>query len=162
MRGVASTHCFANRPAALLRLVVAALCALLLLLGRALSLSVVSLGVAVDVQDVRRAQRPLEQLVRRAAAAADFGLGGGGGFLGARRRRLVLQRLGGTRVCRRLAALLLLRRTSSVGRFLSAGFGLGLGLWPGFFLLLGLKFDSRFVWKRNTTSNILLLRLNFS
>lgn len=98
-----STHCFVNMSVVFLRFVGLTL---LLLLGRGFSLSVVSFGIAVNVQDVCGAQRPLEQFVCWAAAVAQLRLLTAACLFRARSHHLALSRLGRTDVCDQHGVLL--------------------------------------------------------
>lgn len=93
-----TTYCFADMSADFLRLVVTAV-TLLFLLGRGFSLSVVSFGVAVDMQDVGGAQRPVKQFVCRAAAATQLRLVIAACLLRAQSHNLTFKRLRRADVC---------------------------------------------------------------
>lgn len=129
-----STHCFANTTVVLLSFMVAIL-TLLLLSGQHFSVSVVSFGIAVDVQDVCGTQRPLKHF---AAAVAQWRLLASTGLLSAQRNHLVLGGLRSRDVHSHHAVLLFFQRTSSVRRFLGIGFGLRFRLGFGPFLFLHL------------------------
>lgn len=131
-----STHCFANKSVVFLHLIVTTL-TLLLLLGRGFPLSVVSFGIAVDVQDVCRTQRPLKLLVCGAAAVAQLRLLTAT-LLGAQSHHLALSGLRRMDVCSQQAVLVFFWGASSVWRFLSASSALRFSLWLGVFVLLRL------------------------
>lgn len=91
----------------LFRLAVTAL-ALLVLLDRGVSVSIVSFSVAVDVQDVGGAQRPLKHFVCRVAACGRMSVLVAARLLGARSCQLVLNGLSSADVRGGAAVLLFL------------------------------------------------------
>lgn len=134
------THCFADMSADFLSLIVNAI-VLLVLLWQGVCLSVVSFGIAVDMQDVCGAQRPVKQFVCWATAAGQLRLLTAACLLRAGSHHLILNRLWRTDVHRRQTVLLFFQPASSVRSFLGAGFGLRSRLGLGVLLLLRLCFN---------------------
>ena len=135
---------------------------ILLHLGQGFSFTIVSFGIAMNMQNICRAQCPLKRFVCWPGTAGQLKLLIAGCLI---RHHLVFESLWRTSICRRYTAFcFFFWNAQAAWSFPCSGFGMRYSLQLGIFLLLRLWLYFNCIWKNNTAmvNCKLLLFLNES